>query len=158
MTLLSSQDRDFLKERFEGLDDPVVVKLFTQSDVLSLLTIPGQPQTHGASNLAKMTKDLLVEVTDLTSKLSLEVHDVNGDGKDLASAMGIEFVPAIVLGDDPKGRVRFYGAPMGNEFPTILESIDSLSNSSPRLGEDLTEALTTLVDDQVNIKVFVTPT
>lgn len=158
MALLSDQDRDFLKERFEELDAPVVLKLFTESEARSLLTIPGQAQNPGGNEMAKVTKDLLEEVTELTPKLSLEVYDVNGDGKEHARELGIERVPAIVLGDDGQGRVRFSGAPVGNEFPTILEGIEALSTSSPKIRPDLAEALIERVNEPVNLKVFVTPT
>ena len=158
MALLSDQDRDLLRERFEALDEPVVVKLFTQSEARSLLTIPGQAQNPGGNELAKVTKELLEEVTGLTPKLSLEIHDIHGEGKEQAQQLGIERIPAIVLGDDPKGRVRFYGAPVGNEFPTILEGIEALSTSSPNIRAEIIEALAEHVDEPVNLKVFVTPT
>ena len=158
LALLSDQDRDLLKERFEVLDEPVVVKLFTESEARSLLTIPGQPQNPGGNELAKVTRELLEEVISLTPKLSLEVHDIHGGGREEAQQLGIERIPAIILGDDPKGRVRFYGAPVGNEFPTILEGIEALSTSSPKIRDEIVDALAEHVTEPVNLKVFVTPT
>jgi alkyl hydroperoxide reductase subunit AhpF len=63
-----------------------------------------------------------------------------------------------VLGDDDGGRVRFYGAPVGNEFPTILEGIDALSNNTPKVRQEVALAVAEHVDQPVTVKVFVTPT
>ena len=63
-----------------------------------------------------------------------------------------------MLGDDEGGRVRFYGAPVGNEFPTILDGIDALSNDSPKMRQAVLQAVAEHVDESVNLKVFVTPT
>src|SRR5690606_7535714 len=103
------------QERFEqSLVSDVKIRLFTQSDARSLLAIPGQPQ-HG-NEYARVTKEILQELVALSPKLSLEVYDIYGDGAAEAKRLNIEQIPAIVLGDDPDGRLRFYGAPVGNEF------------------------------------------
>ncbi len=154
MPLLSDGDCEILRERFQRLDAPVTVKLFGESDAMSILTIPGRTPNE----MAKVTRELLEEVAALSDKLSLEAYDVNGDGKAEADRLGIERIPAIVLGDDDGGRVRFYGAPVGNEFPTILEGIDALSNGTPKVRQEVARALAEHVDQPVNLKVFVTPT
>ena len=154
MPLLSDKDREILQERFEHLDAPVTLKLFGESDARSLLTLPG----HTPNEMAKVTRELLEEVTALSDKLSLVTYDVNGDGKAEADRLGIQHIPAIVLGDDDGGRVRFYGAPVGNEFPTILEGIDALSNNTPKVRQEVALAVAEHVDQPVTVKVFVTPT
>ena len=100
MPLLSEQDHKALEDRFEtSLVNDVSVRLFTQSTARSLLTIPGQQAQNNES--LKVTQELLEELVEISPKLSLQVLDVNGDGAGAAKSMGIEQIPAIVLGDDP---------------------------------------------------------
>jgi alkyl hydroperoxide reductase subunit AhpF len=157
MPLLSDEDRQTLTERFDTtLASDVKVKLFTQSAARNLLTIPGRPQTDGGESM-KMTQELLEELVDISPKLSLEVYDIHSDGADEARRLKIEQIPAIVLGDDEQGQMRFYGAPVGNEFPTILTGIESISQDTPMLRDKVIEAAS-LIDESVHLRVFVTPT
>lgn len=159
MPLLSDQDRKTLEDRFaDSLGREVKIRLFTESEARSLLTIPGRSAPQGAGELAKLTRDLLQEVAAASPKLSLEVLDVHGDGAEEARRLGIEQVPAVVLGGDDEGRVRFYGAPVGNEFPTILTGIETLSTGHPMLSEDVAAAVRERIDERVHLRVFVTPT
>ena len=157
MPLLSEQDHKALEDRFEtSLVNDVSVRLFTQSTARSLLTIPGQQAQNNES--LKVTQELLEELVEISPKLSLHVLDVNGDGAEAARNMGIEQIPAIVLGDDPEGRVRFYGAPVGNEFPTILTGIEAISQQAPMLQDYVMVAAQQYIDEPVHLRVFVTPT
>ena len=158
MALLSDEDRQALTERFKTtLEDDVKVKLFTQSEARSLLILPGQ-QGQPGNEFMKVTKELMHELVETSPKLSLEVYDAFGDGADEAKRLQIEQLPAIVIGDDEGGHVRFYGAPVGNEFPTILTGIESLSKQEPMLGDAVAKAARDLFDEEVHIRVFVTPT
>ena len=157
MALLSDQDRVALTERFDTtLEADVKVKLFTQSLARSLLVLPGQEQP--TNEYMKVTQELLQELVDISPKLSLQIYDAYGDGADEAKRLEIQQLPAIVIGDDEGGRVRFYGAPMGNEFPTILAGIESLSKNEPLLRDAVVEAVRERIDEQVHLRVFVTPT
>jgi alkyl hydroperoxide reductase subunit AhpF len=159
MPLLSDVDRKTLEDRFgDTLDQDVKIRLFTQSQVRSMLTIPGQPSGAAAGDYAQVTQELLQELVETSPKLSLEVLDVHGPGAEEARRLGIEQIPAIVLGDDEGGRVRFYGAPVGNEFPTILTGIEALSTSQPVVREGVKKVVRDAIDEQVHLRVFVTPT
>ena len=157
MALLSDEDRIALTERFDTtLEADVKVKLFTQSLARSILVLPGQEQP--TNEYMKITQELLQELTDISPKLSLEIYDAYGDGADEAKRLEIQQLPAIVIGDDDGGRVRFYGAPVGNEFPTILAGFESLSKNEPLLRDVVVEAVRERIDEQVHLRVFVTPT
>ncbi|MDA1035574.1 MAG: hypothetical protein O3B65_01685 [Chloroflexi bacterium] len=159
MALLSDEDKQALNERFETtLDHDVKVKLFTQSEARGLLILPGQQGQQPGNDFMKITSELLHELVETSPKLSLDVYDVYGDGADEAKRLQIEQLPAIVIGDDEGGHVRFYGAPVGNEFPTILTSIESLSQQEPMLSDAVAEAARDRIDEAVHIRVFVTPT
>lgn len=158
MALLSEDDRKVLKERFEStLRDEVKIKLFTQSEARSLLVLPGQ-ESAPASEFMRVTRELMEDLVGVSKKLSLEVFDAFNDGADEAKRLQIEQLPAIVLGDDSEGRIRFYGAPVGNEFPTILTGIEALSKSGPVLASAVANAARDHIDEQVHLRVFVTPT
>ena len=159
MALLSDDDRQALTERFATtLDRDVKVKLFTQSEARSLLILPGQENHPAGNEFMKITGELMHELVEMSPKLSLEVYDAYGDGADEAKRLQIEQLPAIVIGDDEGGNVRFYGAPVGNEFPTILTGIESLSQQAPMLEDHVAEVARERFDEQVHIRVFVTPT
>ena len=159
MPHLRDEDRQMLADRFaETLVDDVRILLFTESEARSLLVLPGQPASGGGGNdFAKLTRELLTELADTSPKLFLDVLDVHGEGAAEAERLGIEQIPAIVL-DSADGRVRFYGAPVGNEFPTILTGIESLSTSTPVLSDHVASAVRDRIDQDVRLKVFVTPT
>ena len=106
----------------------------------------------------KVTNELMHELVEMSPKLSLEVYDAFGDGADETKRLQIEQLPAIVIGDDEGGHVRFYGAPVGNEFPTILTGIESLSQQEPMLSDPVAEAARERIDEEVHLRVFVTPT
>ena len=159
MALLSEEDRQALPERFETtLERDVTVKLFTQSEARSLLILPGQQDQRPGNEFMKVTNELMHELVEMSPKLSLEVYDAFGDGAEEAKRLQIEQLPAIVIGDDEGGHVRFYGAPVGNEFPTILTGIESLSQQEPMLRDAVAEAARDRIDEPVHIRVFVTPT
>ena len=157
MALLAEDDRKAIEEHFEGtLESDVVLRLFTQSAARSLLIVPGEQAQTGER--AKMTQELLEELVACSPKLSLQVYDVHGDGAAEAQRLGIEHIPDIVLCDDEDGRVRFYGAPLGNEFGTVIASIEALSKAQPMLRAEVADAARELIDEPVHLRVFVTPT
>ena len=157
MVLLAEDDRKAIEEHFsETLESDVVLRLFTQSAARSLLILPGQQSGNGEA--AKMTQELLEELVACSPKLSLQVYDVHGDDAEEARRLGIERIPAIVFGDDENGRVRFYGTPFGNEFGTVIASIEGLSKAQPMLRAEVAEAARERIDEPVHLRVFVTPT
>ena len=158
MALLSEDDRKVLTERFEStLESDVKVRLFTQSEARGLLVLPGQEQAP-TNEFMKVTRELMEELVGMSPKLSLEVFDAFNEGAGEAKRLQIEQLPAIVLGDDDGGRIRFYGAPVGNEFPTILTGIEALSKGGPMLTDAVADAARDRIDEQVHLRVFVTPT
>lgn len=158
MPMLRDQDRTLITERLaQSLEAPVTIRLFGQSLARSLLSIPGQQPAPGP-DIPKMVHDLLQEFVATSPKLKLEVIDVHGAGAGEAKRLGVERIPTILIGDDVQGRVRFTGAPVGNEFGTIIEAVESVSQAKPHLREDIAEAALARLTDPVNLKVFVTPT
>ena len=159
MGILSEEEKQTLTNRFTTtLSNDVKVKLFTQSQARSLLILPGQQSQQPGNDFNKVTSELMHELVEMSPKLSLDVYDAFGDGAAEAKRLGIEQVPAIVIGDDEGGHIRFYGAPVGNEFPTVLTGIESLSQQEPMLESHVLEIARDHIDQDVHIRVFVTPT
>ena len=154
MPIMTESDRTALRQRFEEqLQDDVTIKLFTESSARSLLTVPGQ----AGCPYCQQTQELAQELAELSPKIKLEVYDFHSQAEE-ARALGVERIPALVLGDGNDGRLKFYGIPMGYELVTILEGIEGLSRGAPNLQPAVVEAVREAVQEPVRIQVFVTPT
>ena len=150
MPLLSDDNRKELGEIFErDLVGDVKVSFFTQGG--GLIVIPGRE-----CPTCKETGELVEEITSLSDKLELTVHDVFA-GEESASAAGIERIPAIVLEGGARGTVRYFGIPGGSEFPAFIADIVDVSRGTTSLSDESKESLGTLSKD-VHLQVFVTPT
>jgi alkyl hydroperoxide reductase subunit AhpF len=150
MPLLPDSLQGQLRERFEqDLTGSVKVSLFTQHE--GLIVIPGRE-----CPTCKETGELLKEVSALSDKLELTVHDVYADPAG-ASQQGIERIPAIVLEGEARGKVRYFGIPAGSEFPAFVQDLIDVSKGTTSLSEESRQSLGALTKD-VHLQVFVTPT
>jgi hypothetical protein len=153
--IISDSDREMLRQRFEEtLDRDVAIQFYSVSEARSLLTVPGEPDMP----LSQLVHQLITEFTELSAKLKSTFHDFHGEGSAPAQELGITRIPVIVPGDDPQGRVRFLGTPMGNEFATILASVEALSKEDTHLSSPVAEATLKHINEPADIKVFVTRT
>jgi alkyl hydroperoxide reductase subunit AhpF len=131
-----------LKDEFARLKDPVRLVVFSQA-----LADPESEEV----------KRLVEELAALDPRLSLEAMNFVLE-KDKAEAMAIARTPAIaVLGKDKDYGIRFYGAPTGYEFGTLVEAILLVSGGDSGLTAETRGALAKLERD-VHIQVFSTPT
>ncbi len=150
MPILSDKDRELLKSKFGAeLQDEVKITYFTQHE--SGLSVPGL-ECPGC----KETHELLEELASISPKLSLQTLDFLAQ-EERAAALGVDRIPATVLETRDGGRMRFFGAPTGYEFATLVEDIMSLSKGSPGLAPATSERLGE-IDRPTHIQVFVTPT
>lgn len=170
MAFIRPADQDKLRARFEReLQHDVRLILFVEPP--TGLFIPGREE----SQTARPTQQLLEEVTSLSPKLLLEVHDPR-TAPELAARYQVQRTPAIVLmpamestvdgpgsaagpnGAGPAGGlVRFFGMPAGYEFMALIDDIVDVSRSQTRLSDTTREALAAL-PGPVHLQVFVTPT
>jgi alkyl hydroperoxide reductase subunit AhpF len=150
MPILSESNQDELREVLDKeMVGDVKLTFFTKDD--SPRIVPGRECIT-----CKQTGELLHEVTALSEKLQLDVHDFYSE-QELASELGIHRIPAFVLEGKAKGKVRFFGIPAGLEFPAFIGDLLDVSKGSTTLSEGSREALGTLKKD-VHIQVFTTPT
>lgn len=152
MAIITAEDAATLRALFEEqLKSDVTLVHYTQRE--SKIYVPGVVPCAACRD----TKDLLEELVELSDRLHLETHDFVADA-DAAAAAGVDKIPAtVVRGRDGGERARFYGAPAGYEFTSLLEDILDVGDGGPALPEPVVAALEE-VDQPVHIQVFVTPT
>jgi len=151
MALISDKDREAIKRHFdEDLTGDVEIVMFTERE--SPIIVPGKEPCE----MCAPTQQLLEEVTSLSEKLKLTVHDI-AEATAEASALNIDRVPAFVFKGASRGQVRFFGIPSGYEFSALIADLIDVSNGTTDLSEETRKYLSELTED-INIKVFTTPT
>lgn len=141
MGMVKEKDREKLTTVFNKMETDVKIVMFTQETECP----------H-----CEMTRKTLEEISALSDKLILDVHDFVADA-DLAKKYGVDKIPAIALVGAKDYGIRFYGMPAGYEFTALIEDIVDVGKGNPGLS---TEAMTELgkVDRPVHIQVMISPT
>ncbi|MEA2640649.1 MAG: hypothetical protein QOF51_2043 [Chloroflexota bacterium] len=151
MAILTEQDRATITQMFEQtLQEPVRLAFFTIPS--SSLIVPGRETCESCGEV----QALLEELVEISPKLTLEIHNIQQE-RELATQYGVERVPAVLVLGPESGGVRFFGAPAGYEFATLIQDIQSASQGKTRLAPATREALAA-IPDPIHIQVFVTPT
>ncbi len=144
MGLLSKQDADFLRQLFANeLVRDVNILHFTQ---------------HLECQYCRETKMILEEVTELSDKIHLDVHNYLED-QELAKQYNVDKIPATIILDEDKKNygIRYFGIPSGYEFTTLIEDIKMVSKGDSGLTEKTRRVLAKLTTD-LHIQIFITPT
>ena len=102
------------------------------------------------------TRRALEQIARDNSEIVLEVLNLVLD-KEKAAEYGVDRVPAIVIVAPGRDRIRYYGAPLGNELPTLLEAIRMAATGETALTEQSRAQLKAL-SKPVALQVFFTPT
>ena len=138
--LLSDSDRQVVRDALEDVANPVRILFFTQS--------------IGCEG-CEVTKQILDEVVPLNDRITVEEVNFVLD-KDKVAQYGISRVPALVFEGTAAGRVRFYGAPAGYEFMSLVEAI-AIAGSGKSGLSDASRNLLGRVNEPIHIQVFTTP-
>jgi alkyl hydroperoxide reductase subunit AhpF len=151
MALISERDRDTIRKHFEDeLVGDIRITMFTEHS--SPIIIPGREQCE----TCEQTRELLEEVAALSDRVELTVYELDKE-PDKAAELGIDRVPSFVVTGAAKGRVRYFGIPSGYEFSALIEDLIDVSRGVTDLSDETRAFLGSLTED-VNIKVFTTPT
>jgi alkyl hydroperoxide reductase subunit AhpF len=143
MALLSDQDRQVVRAHLSGLAHDVTLLLFTQ--------------TVGGPETAIIAKQILDELSGLNDRLKVEEVNFVLE-KERAAGYGVDKIPAIVvLRDGEDTRMRFFGAPAGYEFMSLVEAVILAGGDETGLTAE-SGKLIAGVDSPTTIDVFVTPT
>jgi glutaredoxin-like protein len=141
MGVLKDKDKEKVKEIFKDIGHEVTVIMFTQE--------------HECAH-CEMTRTMLEEVSGLSDKVSLEVHDFVAD-KDLAERYGVDKIPATVLIGEKDYGIRFFGVPAGYEFTVLVEEIRSVGKRNPEVSKEAMAELEK-IDKPVHLQVLISPT
>ncbi len=151
MALINERDRATIAKQFEeNLVNPVQMIFFTIPT--SALYVPGRPGCETCNDV----QQLLQEIAGMSEKLSLEIHNLDKE-PDVAQRYDVARVPALVLAGHNGGAVRYFGAPAGYEFSTLLQDIQQISKAQTALSTETRQALEA-IEEPLHIQVFVTPT
>ena len=141
MGALKEKDKEKVANILKGLEKDVKIVMFTQE-----MECPR----------CEMTRLMLEEVSGLSEKLSLEVHDFVAEA-DLAKKYGVDKIPAtVILGDKDYG-IHFYGVPAGYEFNVLVEDIMDVGKRDPELSKEVMAELDK-IDRPVHLQVLISPT
>ena len=141
MALIKEKDREKLIGIMKTIKEDVKIVMFTQEN---------------ECQQCQMTRELLKEVSELSDKVSLEVHDFEADAE-RAKEYGIDKIPAtLIIGDRDYG-IRFYGVPAGYEFNVLIQDILDVGKRSPGLDEATMKVLAT-IQKPVHLQVVISPT
>ena len=142
MAIISDSDQQFIRDHFAvKLTGPVTLTLHTRPR--ARFYVPGREDCL----YCEETQQLLEEVAALSDHITLEVNQA-GEG---------ELVPRIEYEGLNKGTLRFLGIPAGNEFRNLIDTIVEVGSGEAHLAPETSAALAAL-DEDLHIKVFVTPT
>lgn len=144
MALLSEQDRQIVRSHLAPIQHPVKLLFFTQ--------------TFGAPETAGITRQVLDEVAGLNERITVEEVNYILD-RDRAASYGIERIPAVaILRNDEDTRIRFFGAPAGYEFMSLVEAVALAGSNESGLSPESRQLIADHVKGPLDIQVFVTPT
>jgi alkyl hydroperoxide reductase subunit AhpF len=144
MALLSEQDRQIVRTHLARIQHPVRLLFFTQ--------------TFGAPETAGITRQVLDEMAGLSEHITVEEVNYILD-RDRAASYGIPRIPAVaVLRDDEDTRIRFFGAPAGYEFMSLVEALALAGSDDSGLLPESRQLIADHVKAPLDIQVFVTPT
>ena len=141
MAVLKDKDKNKVINTFKQITDDVRVVMFTQETECQ----------H-----CEMTRTLLDEISTLSDKIILEVHDFVAD-RDLANQYGVDKIPAtLIIGEKDYG-IRFYGVPAGYEFNVLVQDIRDVGKRDTALNDTVLAELAK-VDKPVHLQTIISPT
>ncbi len=101
------------------------------------------------------TRRALEHIARQDEGITLEAFNLVLD-KDKAAEYGVDRVPAIIISGPQGDRIRYYGAPLGNELPGFIDAVRMTSTAETNLSDRSREQLKQLTAP-VNLQVFFTP-
>jgi glutaredoxin-like protein len=132
------------------LDGHVTLDLFVEPK--AAIVMPGRSECE----LCDETRELLEEVSSLSARITLTIHDVSTESA-LARETGVSRVPTLLLRGAARGVVRYLGIPAGLAFGTLLKDLAAVSRGKTTLTQESRTKLASLTKP-VHVQVFVTPT
>ena len=101
------------------------------------------------------TRRALQQLADSDEHVTLETLNLVID-KETAASYGVDRVPAVIVSVPGRDRIRYYGAPLGNELPTLIDAIHMAGTGETPLSDETRSQLKSLTTP-VTLQVFFTP-
>jgi glutaredoxin-like protein len=140
MSLISEEDREYLKEEFSNNLKRKVTLLYFKKE-------------KDESEYSKQTMELLEELASLNENLSLVTE--NCGNADRMKEEELTLCPSIKIKSGRTGFINFYGVPAGHEFISLVEAIKDMGSENLSLPEDVLNGLKE-IEKPADIKVFIT--
>ena len=149
MALMDGRTKDQVQERLaRTLINAVELTLYRRPDS-GRLVLPGGLGCQTCDVTEELARTLVEAAPE---KLNLTVIDVTQERAD------VEAVPTLAVGRaGEESRITFQGLPSGYEFATLLDAIERVSGTGHQLSAEAVDQLS-IVDGEVEVMVFVTPT
>jgi glutaredoxin-like protein len=101
------------------------------------------------------TRRVLEQIAQDNPNVTVETLNLVLD-KEKAARYGVDRVPSIIVSVPGCDRIRYYGAPLGNELPTLLEAIHIAATGETAFTEQNRARLKRL-SAPITLQVFFTP-
>ena len=138
--MFTPEDEVEIRKRLDDVTEPVKLILFTQST---------------DCETCEDTEKLLSALSKLSSKLILEVYDLQKD-HEKAEQYKVTRAPTTILEGDRDYGIRFMGIPAGYEFASVLEDVVSIGRRQSGLSPESRQKIQANTVP-LNLKIFVTP-
>lgn len=102
------------------------------------------------------TRRALAQLAESNDQVTLETLNLVLD-KEKAAEYGVDRVPAIIVSAPECDRIRYYGAPLGHEWPTLLDAV-TMASAGGRPLSDQNRVRLGALSRAVRLQVFFTPT
>lgn len=139
--LFTAEEEQEIKKRLSEITNDVKLVLFTQ--------------TFNCDTCVE-TEALMRAVCELSERLKLEILNPHVN-RERAEQYKVERVPALIVEGDRDYGIRYFGAPGGYEFASLLEDLVAVGKRESGLSEASKEKIRALTEP-LHLKVFVTPT
>jgi thioredoxin reductase (NADPH) len=124
---------------FEKMPNDINLLLFTSPN-------KNEPFNQAARQVIRLLRKM-------TSKITLHEFDISHKE---AREMNVEHTPALII-NPGRYKIRWYGAPVGEETRTLVEAVIMLGYGETHLSKDSKNILERITSPR-NIKLFVSPT
>ncbi|OGS42565.1 MAG: hypothetical protein A3K67_03420 [Euryarchaeota archaeon RBG_16_62_10] len=140
--MISDGDRGALSRKFgPAMRDDVTLLLFVDE----------------GSVMSKELVEFARTIASFSPKIRVDIQKADDGRNPKMKELRIERGPVMVLTKSDFNRIRYFGAPLGYELPSITDAIAELSMARTPLSPKARASLAT-VRRKANIKVFVLPT
>jgi glutaredoxin-like protein len=139
MAFISDQDREVLRQIFNGLERPVKLIYFGRKF---------------DCDYCETMQDILAELEGISEMVSLVAYDAVEDFEE-AEKYGMDLFPGLIVRNEKDYGIRYFGVPGGYEFSALIDVIGEVAKGFTDLSEETKQALKKL-ENPMTIRVFIT--